>query len=303
LSSTPRAVAAVVALAALAVAACGGGTSAAQPTPNPNVIPTVKAIASLHAMLPASNKSSGVLIFDTVPNPPWAIVGADGNVDTGVDIDLGTSLTQVLGLKLQTVLVGDASTLLAGISAGRYDTFLGPLGITAARKATLFELIWVHNTFYFEVAKSSTFQTVGDLCGKNVAVLTGTIGQTTIVPGASKTDCVANNKPAINLVSFATDPEAQLAVKAGRADAYALSDASCVYSTRQPGASDLRCLVPAAGDNIAVNQAAMAVSNQNQALVNALQAALMELYKQGIYQKIMAKWGITSDGVTEFVLG
>ena len=292
----------ITALALLVSAGCGGASPAAQPSANPSAIPKVQAIAALHDMLPASNKASGVLIFDTVPNPPWAVVGPTGTVETGVDIDLGTALTQVLGLKLQTVLVGDASTLLAGISAGRYDTFLGPLGITAARKQTLFELIWVKNTFYFEVPKASPVQSVTDLCGKTVAVLTGTISAT-ITAGASKDDCTSQGRPAINQVSFATDPEAQLAVKGGRADAYALSDASCLYSVSQPGASTLRCVVPKASENIAVNNAALAVSNQNTALLNALKAALQELQKQGVYQKIMAKWGLQSDAVSEFVLG
>ncbi len=288
----------------MVMAACGSGSSTTTKiTTNPSSIPKLKAIPALHDMLPASNKKSGELIFDTVPNPPWAIVGPDGNVDSGVDIDLGNALAQVLGLRLHTVLVGDAATLLAGISAGRYDTFLGPLGITAQRKQTLYELIWVTNTFYFEVQKTSPIRTVGDLCGRNVAVLTGTIGATIVVPGASQSDCLAYGKPAITMVSFATDPEAQLAVKAGRVDAYALSDASCVYSVKQPGASTLRCVVPKPTDNIAVNKAALAVSNQNPQLLNALKAALEELYRQGVYQKIMTKWGLEHDMVTEFVVG
>jgi len=284
--------------------ACGkGGTAVVKPTSSPATIPRLETIATLHNMLPASNRASGELVFDTVPNPPWAIVGADGSVESGVDIDLGNALAQLLGLRLRTVLVGDAATLLAGISAGRYDTFLGPLGITAQRKQTLYELIWVTNTFYFEVQKDSPIHSVGDLCGKNVAVLTGTIGATSVVPGASQADCVAQGKPPISMVSFATDPEAQLAVKAGRADAYALSDASCVYSVRQPGGKTLRCVVPEPTDNIAVNKAALAVSNQNPQLLNALKAALEELYRRGVYQKIMAKWGLEHDMITEFVLG
>jgi polar amino acid transport system substrate-binding protein len=288
----------------MVMTACGSGNSTAtKATTNSSLIPKLKAIPSLHNMLPVSNKKSGKLIFDTVPNPPWAIVGPDGNVDSGVDVDLGNALAQVLGLKLHTVLVGDAATLLAGISAGRYDTFLGPLGITPQRKQTLYELIWVTNTFYFEVQKTSPIHAVGDLCGRNVAVLTGTIGATIVVPGASQGNCLAQGKPAITMVSFATDPEAQLAVKAGRVDAYALSDASCVYSVKQPGASTLRCVVPKPTDHIAVNKAALAVSNQNPQLLNALKAALEELYRQGVYQKIMAKWGLGQDMVTEFVLG
>jgi polar amino acid transport system substrate-binding protein len=291
-----------LAMAAVLSTGCGGAPTA-KVAANPSAIPTPKTGQSLHDMLPASNKASGVLIFDTVPNPPWAIVGADGSVDSGVDIDLGNALTQVLGLRLRTVLVGDAATLLAGIAAGRYDTFLGPLGVTAARKQTLYELIWVKNTFYFEVQKSSPIKTVGELCGKQVAVLTGTIGATAVVPGASRDDCVSRGRPAMSMVSFATDPEAQLAVRAGRADAYALSDASCVHSVSQPGASTLRCVVPAVADNIAVNLAALAVSNTNTALLSSLKGALEEIYKQGVYQKIMTKWGLQRDGVTEFNLG
>jgi polar amino acid transport system substrate-binding protein len=288
--------------ALLMLVACGGSPTPAASTSSSGAIPLAKEDMLLHNALPASNLSSGQLIFDTIPNSPWAIVGPDGKVDSGVDIDLGNQLVAVLGLKLNTVLVGDAATLLGGISAGRYDVFLGPLAITAARKQILYELVWVTNTFYFEVQKSSTIKTVSDLCGKNMAVLTGTIS-VGVVTGVSKSDCVANGKQAITQTSFATDPEAQLSVQSGRTDAYALSSASCAFAVSQPGGKTLRCVVPGANDNVAFNPAAMAIAKSNDQLLTTLQGALEDLHKDGIYQKVMAKWGLTDSVVYPFVLG
>lgn len=287
--------------AVLIIVACGGNPAPAANTSN-SAVPMAKEDMLLHNALPASNLSSGELIFDTIPNSPWAVVGTDGKVDSGVDIDLGNQLAAVLGLKLNTVLVGDAATLLGGIEAGRYDVFLGPLAITAARKKVLYELIWVTNTFYFEVQKTSSTKTVSDLCGKNIAVLTGTIS-VGVVTGVSKSDCVANGKPAITQTSFATDPEAQLSVQSGRTDAYALSSASCAFAVSQPGGKTLRCVVPGPSDNVAFNPAAMAISNKNAQMLTALQGALGDLHSDGIYQKVMAKWGLTDSIVYPFVLG
>lgn len=248
------------------LAACGGSATPAASTSNSGAIPLAKEDVLLHNALPATNLSSGQLIFDTIPNSPWAIVGTDGKVDSGVDIDLGNQLVAVLR-KLNTVLVGDAATLLGGISAGRYDVFLGHLAITAARKQILYELVWVTNTFYFELQKTSIIKTVSDLCGKNLAVLTGTIS-VGVVTGVSKSDCVANGKPAITQTSFATDPKAQLSVRSGRTDACALSSASCAYAVSQPGGKTLTCLVPGPNDNVAFNPAAMAISIEQRAAVH-----------------------------------
>jgi polar amino acid transport system substrate-binding protein len=288
----------VLGLSTVAGATAKGPITSRHSTPS---ISTLAEVPSIHKMLPPSNIKSGVLLFDTVPNAPWANVGTNGSVDSGVDIDLGKALAQVLGLKLNTVLVGSFATLTGGIASGRYDTFLGPL-VDIGLKALQLDLVtWVTGTFYFLTQKSGSIDSVKGMCGTTVAVLTGTLSVQT-VQGISSGECVPAGLKAIKELSFATGPEASIAVSSGRAAAYAEASATCSYQLTLPGGNAFRCIIPKASDKVAVVQTGFAVAANNPRLLAAMYAALGVVRQKGVYQQILTKWGLLGSAVNTFTI-
>lgn len=158
-------------------------------------------------------------------------MGANGQPESGVLIDMGNALAQVLGLGLETTATGDLTSVIARIIARRYDLFAGPLVPNEDRGASGLSLS-----------------------------LAASAPTTTNVPAASEAACTSKGKPAITTVPLPNEGEARVALRAGRGDAFITSLAASSYGWQQPGGSDDRIFVPGPDDNIPTSPGSIAIS-------------------------------------------
>ena len=110
---------------------------------------------------------------------PMSIRDPASNSFKGYEIDAANELAKDLGVKLEIVPT-DWPTLVAGITAGRYDIFMGGSSMNAARAKTIaFTVPYIETGTVPVYAKTAAgkFKTWADINkpGVNVAVVLGTV--------------------------------------------------------------------------------------------------------------------------------
>ncbi|MFM6850497.1 MAG: ABC transporter substrate-binding protein [Terrabacter sp.] len=150
--------ASVVAVAALSLAACGGGSSAdAGAADNPYDL-----------------QQAGVLRAGTLTDAPPNVFLKDGKF-TGFDNDLLTAVAGKLGLKVEFVGT-EFSSLLAQVKTRKFDVGSSSISITEARKKTVdFTNKYDFGFLGLDVPKGSGITSFDQLAGKRVAVVQGTV--------------------------------------------------------------------------------------------------------------------------------
>jgi polar amino acid transport system substrate-binding protein len=146
-----------VALAALSLASCGGGSSAGENADNPYGL-----------------QQPGTLRAGTLTDAPPNVFLEDGRF-TGFDNDLLTAVAGKLGLKVEFVGT-EFSSLLAQVKTRKFDVGSSSISITEARKKTVdFTNKYDFGFLGLDVPKGSTITSFDQLAGKRVAVVQGTV--------------------------------------------------------------------------------------------------------------------------------
>lgn len=150
--------ASVVAVAALSLAACGGGSSTgADAADNPYGL-----------------QQAGVLRAGTLTDAPPNVFLKDGKF-TGFDNDLLTAVAGKLGLKVEFVGT-EFSSLLAQVKTRKFDVGSSSISITEARKKTVdFTNKYDFGFLGLDVPNGSSITSFDQLAGKRVTVVQGTV--------------------------------------------------------------------------------------------------------------------------------
>ncbi|HTU03743.1 MAG TPA: transporter substrate-binding domain-containing protein [Candidatus Sulfotelmatobacter sp.] len=148
--------------------------------------------------------------------PPFGYVDANGK-NLGFDADLAQAFAKALfddpgKVEFMVVTSGNRIPFL---QSGKIDMIVATIQITEERKQVVeFSQPYFLAGGLLLVPKQSTIKGVEDLAGKTVAV----------IQGATEDQDVGELAPKANRLKFGKVSEAVLAVKGGRADAFAQSD-------------------------------------------------------------------------------
>ena len=290
-------------IAVLAVALSGAalllpGTASAFATPRAvrhvtASIPIPPKDPAIAALVPASIKAKGSVssVMDAT-YPPDEFVAANGTTIVGMDADFSAALGAVMGVKwVDTDATFD--TIIVGLQAGKYDVGNSSFTVTAAREKQVNFVTYFQAGEGYYVPKSSTLKLNGllSLCGRTVAVETGTTEQTDAQSAVGL--CKKANKKADTVLSFSTQNEANLAIASGRAQ-IGFADSQVAGYIVQQAKGQFKLDGPAFG--VAPYGFAFAKSSK---LDLATLAALKVLMKDGIYTKILDKWGVQAGAITK----
>jgi polar amino acid transport system substrate-binding protein len=133
---------------------------------------------------------------------------------------------------------------------------------------------------------SSGVRTPADLCGKTVAYLKGSFQQAEVPALTEK--CRAAGKRTIRSQVYDDSNGVTLSVQSRRADVAWIDYPAAVYLLKT--VPDTFAL---AGPPQLFGLYAVAVPKDSPQVKGALRAALQELVRRGLYQKVLAKWGVT----------
>ncbi|WP_439271616.1 ABC transporter substrate-binding protein [Pseudochrobactrum sp. HB0163] len=243
---------------------------------------------ALRARLPAEIISAGKITdVNSGSFPPYQII--NGKEVTGASSDMTDALGQLLGIKIEHAAVSGLSSVLSGISAGRYQLSFGPNGDFPSRQQTSDFVDWVREYVVFAVKNGNPegITSLDTACGKRIAVMAGGSAEKVIKEQNEK--CTAAGNP-IEVQSYNDQPSSILAVRSNRADAFFSSQAPLTYYVRQSkGQLELSGTGQSNGfDDLYQG----AVLPKNSPLAEVLRDGIQILIDNGTYAAIMQKWGL-----------
>ncbi len=288
-----RQVAAGVVLAiAAATTACGTQTPSV-PTP----AHTAMFSQSLHDLLPAPVRSRGVLRVGTDASyAPMSAFGPDGLTLIGMEPDLGARLGRVLGVRLQFVQ-NDFSKLLGRVENGELDLAISAVTDTPQREvnADFVNYFSTGTSIVVQRGNPAAVTELNDLCGKVVTVENGTT-QVDLLRRAQK-NCGSKR---ILVRTYPTNSDALVQLRTGRAAAvlndyppaaFLVSDART--RSQYQLASDVQYEPGLYG---------IVVAKDQPRLRDAVQGALRQLLRSGVYADVLATWHVQEGAVRQITV-
>ena len=210
----------------------------------------------------------------------------------GFNVDLMKAVATTLGLKIhENNVIFD--NIISGILSTRYQVGNSSFTDNKAREkqVNFVDYFQAGEGVYAKSSSKATFTGLSSLCGKKVAVETGTVELTDSQNTAKK--CPKNHP--LSVLSFATQTEANLAVSSGQATVGFLDSqiASFVVSSTHG-------IFKLIGHAINVSPYGIATPKTpaGHALALAIRAAIKVLMANGTYHRILAKWGVTVGAFT-----
>ena len=247
------AVAATLAVAALALSACGGDDSGSD---GPDLV-----------------KDGQLVIAMSGEFRPFSYF--EGDKLAGFDHDIAVAIADEMGLEPQTE-TGAFDTLIQGVKSKRYDVLIASMTPTEDRKKAVdFTDPYYSSGAALFVRKDSDCQDAEQL--KNVTV--GVANGTTYGGYLKDKDWVGDVR------SFTSDVTALEDVDKGRLDAAVTDRLVGLYQIDQ-AKRDLRVC----GEPLYTEQPAFAVDKGNTALVDELNEALAAIKEDGTYAELSEKW-------------
>jgi polar amino acid transport system substrate-binding protein len=145
-------------------------------------------------------------------------------------------------------------------------------------------------SIYTQKGKNTDIKSWSDLCGRTIVVQRATVSEDLANAEAKK--CPANKK--LSIEAFDNDQQAQTRLRAGGADAGSSDFPVAAYAVKTSGGGNDFQVV---GDQVEAAPYGIAVAKNNTQLRDALQAAMDAIIKNGEYEKILTKWGVTDGAV------
>jgi polar amino acid transport system substrate-binding protein len=236
--------------------------------------------------VPAAIKSKGTLTVATdATYAPNEFIKPGTSTIIGLDPDLAVALGKQLGLKLNLVNAS-FDTIIPGMQSGKYDMGLSAYTDTKAREKVVDFVVYYQTgeSFFVKSSDTATYAGLESLCGKKVSVETGTTEQADAQAQSAK--CTAAGKPKVEVLSFADQNAANLAVSSGRAD-LGFADTQVVgYMITQSNGE-----FKETGNPVNVTPSGIALPKGN-GMAPAIQAALKNLITDGTYATIFKQWGM-----------
>ena len=278
------------------LAGCGSGSPTAGTSP---VAASVEKDHAAAALLPAKWASKGTVnVASDIPFAPMEMFDADQH-PTGFDYDLSQALGQKLGLRFD-FQEQSFDTMIPSLQSGKHDIIISGMNDTKERENSLDFVDYFHGGMAIMVLKGNPhhISTLLDLCGQTVSVQKATTQADLL--NAAAPQCEAAGKAAINVSELPAESDAELAVRSGKSVADVLDAAVASYNAKTAGGGHTFEVVkdPANPSGYAPVFSGIGVLKSDKGLTTALQAALQSLISDGTYGKLLAKYGLSSYGVT-----
>ena len=242
-------------------------------------------VVSLFLGLPGANasklediKARGTLIAGVKDSqPPFGYVDEETKQLVGFEPELCAALAAKLGVKLELKPV-TSSTRIPMLEQGAIDIIAATMTHKIEREEKIdFSITYFPAAQKLLVKKDGDIKSVADLAGKKVGS----------AKGSTSEQNVKKAQPACEVISFETYPEAFLAMKQGKVAAVT-TDAPILLGIRNSDDNPENWAI--VGEDIAAEPYGIGLPENDSDLRDAVNIALMEMWKSGEYQKLYDKW-------------
>lgn len=262
----------------------GESTAGEIPTAGRDAAEAVEAMPAVQELVPDALLEAGTIRIVTDPTyAPMDFTDEQGNI-VGLDADVAIAAANAMGLEIEWSTV-TFDGILAGIEADRYDATFSSFSVTEERLAAVDMVSYFASgsAIMVPAGNPNGIASEQDLCGKSVAVQSGTTQALEIVPAIDE----ACDEP-INLMIMPAQDNANQALASGRADAVVADNALISYYAQlQPDAFEFV-------DGVLLDPApigvAMPQKPEGETLTLAFEAAFQALIDDGTYAAIFEAW-------------
>ena len=241
--------------------------------------------------LPEHIQKAGKIVVATKPNyPPITYKDPGTNQLMGLDIDLGEAIAKELGVAIEWQDT-EFAQIFSSLQTGRVDMALQGISDLPTRQevADFVDYLRTGSQFYTSQANAAGLKNPGDLCGKTVGASRSTNWPKKIEEW-SDANCVAKGKPAIQVVGTEGSADARTQLKSGRIDAAVQGLETLPYFQKlEPGQYVL------IGQPFTEDLMGIPFTKKNTQLRDAVKKALEQLQAKGIYDQILAKYGLQAN--------
>ena len=254
---------------------------------------TVEVDPELRAMLPGEllAQSTRITVGTESGYPPFEYTNEAGRI-VGFEIDLFDAASDRLGLKY-TFHDMPFKTLLGELYASNVDVIAAAMSDTAERQVESDFVDYYNDSDAIMVPAGNPegIKTLKDLCGRTVAVLTGST-QEEALADLNSAECQA--KP-VQVVQFDTDADALAHVQEGKADAELTQWSTGAYNAKQVGSGDI--FEVANTEIINPTPLGFVFLKGDVELVRAYQAAVQSIIDDGTYAEILKKHDLSAGAI------
>jgi len=146
--------------------------------------------------------------------PPCGYYDDDGK-PAGYEVDLANRIAEMLEVKLE-ILETPGPSRIPALKAGKVDVVFGSLAITPKRAAAVaFSRPYIGNSQWIITKKDSGIENFEDIAGKKIATIRGT------TPEINLMEIVESWEDKPEIISYASNADALMALRQGKADALA----------------------------------------------------------------------------------
>ncbi len=213
-----------------------------------------------------------------------------GGKAIGSDIDIGTQISKLMGVKAEFKNVV-FDNIIAALLAKKCDAIISGMNDTAARRKQVdfVDYLKVGQAISVKRGNPEHFTTLASLSGHRVSVQTATTNRDFLIASSKKLE-KAGKKP-ITVVPFPKDTDAFAALLAGRVDAYFADAPPAAYYAKQNASKVEVCCHP-------INPIPIGIAiRKHDPLRAAMKKGVNILYSTGAMKRIVAKWGMTNAAV------
>ncbi|WP_211235926.1 ABC transporter substrate-binding protein [Roseomonas gilardii] len=214
--------------------------------------------------------------------PPQQFVDSKGELQ-GLNVELGNEIAKKLCLQMAFVRM-DFPPMIPALQASRFDGIHTGMFWTEERSKLFYMVPYSLQSISIAVPPNSGLKLSGpdDLSGKAVVIEVNTYQERWL--RAQSDDMVKRGKAPITIRGFTTATEAMGALRAGQGDAAALLDYMAVDMTK-------RGMVRT--ELFRLGGAPSAMAFRDKGVAEAVAAALTALRKEGFYDKLFERYGMT----------
>jgi polar amino acid transport system substrate-binding protein len=230
----------------------------------------------------------------TPGGPPLATYATDARTVVGADPDFAQLLADSLGLGLALVPVAWADWPL-GLSSGKYDAVISNVGVTEQRKEKFDFSTYRQGLHGFFVRTDSRITHIGE--PKDAAGLTLSVGggtnQERILLAWNAQNRAAGLRP-LDLQLFDDEAGRLVALRSGRADVIVQPRAQLAFVAARD--RDIRQVGTLSAGWPLRSDVAVA-TRRGSGLADALTAATNTLIDNGIYGRMLDRWGLAEEAL------
>lgn len=273
-------------LAACIVALCVAAVSAqAADVPAPAGIKPDPALA---AMVPKYYRDRGTLTAGVNPDvAPIKFVNEDGDI-VGFTPELLAAAAAVLDLKLK-LTQSSFDALIPGLSANRFDVLLSLSDFASRQKVVTFvDYLDMGLTVVAQPGRPLAVTSLDDMCGLQIALPRGTA---TMEKTARLNDqCVKAGKKPLTVATYPDSNMTLLSLSTGASQvAWVDSPVGYYNATKFPAKYKIVYYNAEAPYGIGFG-----VDDKGRQLAAVVQKALLKLQKDGVYDALIRKWGLSA---------